>query len=188
VIQASHERLANTEAAAFEQQIMGGLRQVDFLRTLRDEELRLLVPGVIVQKFGVGELIVREGDEGDSLFIIRAGTVEVVAAKNGREVHITDLMAPAFFGEMALMTGEKRSATIRARTDIELLELNRDAFGELFKNHPETAAQMGQVMALRISERSEMLNAASSSDGAHNRASWLINRIRAAFNMSAATH
>jgi CRP-like cAMP-binding protein len=87
-----------------------------------------------------------------------------------------------------LMTGEKRSATIRARTDIELLELNRDAFGELFKNHPETAAQMGQVMALRISERSEMLNAASSSDGAHNRASWLINRIRAAFNMSAATH
>jgi hypothetical protein len=185
VIQASRERTANSEAAAFEQGIMGGLRQVDFLRTLRDEELKLLVPGVIVQKFGVGELIVREGDEGDSLFIIRAGTVEVVAAKNGREVHITDLAAPAFFGEMALMTGEKRTATIRARTDIELLELNRDAFGELFKNHPETAAQMGEVMALRMSERSELLNAAGSGDGAHNRANWLISRIRAAFNMSA---
>ena len=82
------------------------------------------------------------------------------------------------------MTGEKRSATIRARTDIELLELNRDAFGELFKNHPETATQMGEVMALRMSERSELLNAASGDGGAHGRANWLINRIRAAFNMT----
>src|SRR5258707_4204073 len=107
VIRSSQEPSCMGGTEAFERGIMGGLRQVDFLRTLRDEELRLLVPGVIVQKFGVGELIVREGDQGDSLFIIRVGMVEVVAAKNGREVHITDLLAPAFFGEMALMTGEK---------------------------------------------------------------------------------
>jgi small-conductance mechanosensitive channel/CRP-like cAMP-binding protein len=171
--------------AEFEREIIDGLRQVDFLRGLRDEELRMLVPGVIVQKFGASEVIVREGDEGDSLFIIRGGTVEVLAsASDGKQVHIRDLTPPAFFGEMALMTGEKRTATIRARSDVELLELNRDAFGELFKNHPETAAQMGEVIAFRMSERRELLAAAPHGDGERNRAHWLLSKMRAVFNMA----
>jgi len=169
---------------AFERGIMDGLRQVDFLCDLHDEELRMLVPGVIVQRFGAGELIVREGDEGDSLFIIREGTVEVLATgSDGKQVHIRDLTPPAFFGEMALMTGEKRTATIRGRSDVELLELNRDAFGELFKNHPETAAQTGEVIALRMTERRDLLAAASNGDSERNRAHWLLNKIRTVFNM-----
>ena len=185
VIRSSHERLGDAGTEAFERGILGGLRQVDFLRGLRDEELRLLVPGVIVQRFGAGEAIVREGDEGDSLFIIRHGTVGVLAGgSDGKQVHIRDLTPPAFFGEMALMTGEKRTATIRAKSDVELLELNRDAFGELFKNHPETAAQMGEVIAFRMSERREMLAAAPHGDGERNRASWLLNKMRAVFNMT----
>jgi small-conductance mechanosensitive channel/CRP-like cAMP-binding protein len=185
VIWSSREREASTAAEAFVQEIMSELRQIDFLRALRDEELRLLVPGVAVQNFGAGELIVREGDEGDSLFVIRSGTVEVLAtASDGKQVHIRDLTRPMFFGEMALMTGEKRTATIRARSDVELLELTRAAFGELFKDHPETAAQMGEVIALRMTERREMLAAAPQSDGAHNRANWLLSKMRAVFNMS----
>jgi small-conductance mechanosensitive channel len=185
VIRSAHSRGAEVMDADFERQIMEGLRQVDFLRGLRDEELRLLVPGVVVQKFGAGESIVREGDEGESLFIMRLGTVEVVAAKNGKQVHITNLSPPAFFGEMALMTGEKRTATICARTDVELLEVTRDAFGELFKNHPETAAQMGEVIAIRLTERNELLDAASQGDGVRNRAHWLMSTMRAVFNLSA---
>jgi CRP-like cAMP-binding protein len=99
-------------------------------------------------------------------------------------VHIRDLTPPAFFGEMALMTGEKRTATIRARSDVELFELKRDAFGELFKNHPETAAQMGEVIAFRMTERRELLVAASHGDGEQNRAHWLLTKMRAVFNMS----
>ncbi len=185
VLRMARERPAAANTAAFEHRIMDGLRQVDFLRGLRDEELRMLVPGVLVQYFGAGEPIVREGDEGDSLFIIREGTVEVLAATgDGKQVHIRDLTVPAFFGEMALMTGEKRTATIRARSDVELLELNRDTFGELFKNHPETAAQMGEVIAFRMTERREMLAAAPHDDGEHNRAHWLLNKMRLVFNMT----
>jgi CRP-like cAMP-binding protein len=184
VIRSSQEPLGMKGPAAFESAILSGLRQVDFLRDLRDEELRLLVPGVIVQRFGTGESIVREGDDGDSLFIIREGTVEVLAgASDGKQVHIRDLAPPAFFGEMALMTGEKRTATICAKSDVELLELNRDSFGELFKNHPETAVQMGEVIAFRMTERRELLVAASHGDGEQNRAHWLMNKMRAVFNM-----
>ncbi|HVC43733.1 MAG TPA: mechanosensitive ion channel family protein [Candidatus Binataceae bacterium] len=180
----ANDRRPVTSGADYALAIMADLRQVDFLHDLRDEELRLLVPGVIVQRFGAGEAIVREHDSGNSLFFIRSGTVEVVAtAADGRQIHITDLKPPAFFGEMALMTGEPRTATVRARTDAELLELTRETFGELFKNHPETAVQMGGVIALRMTERRELLEAAPQGDGARNRANWLLAKMRAVFNI-----
>ena len=173
--------------AASNWQIMNGLRQVDFLRGLRDEELRMLVPGVIVQKFGAGESIVREGDDGDSLFIIREGTVEVAAARKWHAGSYHRPAAACFLRRDGADDAAKSATpTIRAPTDVELLELNRDAFGELFKNHPETAAQMGEVIAIRLTERAELLIAASRDDGAHNRVNWLPEcTMRAVFNLSA---
>jgi small-conductance mechanosensitive channel len=172
--------------AEFEREIVNELRQVDFLRDLRDEELQLLLPGVSLLKFGAGETIVRQGDTGNSLYIIRAGEVEVVASDNGaREVPIRPLGRPAFFGEMALMTGEPRTATVRARSDAELLELTREGFAELFKSHPETAAKMGEIIALRMSERGELLAAAHLRDHSPSHARWLLAKISSVFNISA---
>jgi CRP-like cAMP-binding protein len=169
----------------FEREIMTELRQVDFLRDLRDEELQLLLQGVALLKFGAGETIVREGDAGDSLYLIRSGEVEVVASANGaHEVHIHNLRRPAFFGEMALMTGEPRNATVRARTDTELLELGREGFIELFKSHPETATKMGEILALRMSERLELLAAANLRDNSRSHARRLLAKISAVFNLS----
>jgi small-conductance mechanosensitive channel/CRP-like cAMP-binding protein len=171
---------------AFEREITQELRRIDFLRDLPDDELQVLLPGVTVQHFGAGETIVRQGDQGDSLYLIRSGTVEVVAAaREGQQVHIRDLVSPAFFGEMALMTGDPRSATVRARTDAELLQVTRDGFVELFKTHPEAAAQMGEVIALRMSETRELLAAAPLADDARNRARRLLDKMRSVFNLSA---
>jgi small-conductance mechanosensitive channel/CRP-like cAMP-binding protein len=173
-------------AEEFEHEIMAELRQVDFLHDLRDEELRLLLPSVTLLKFGRGEIIVREGDAGNSLYIIRSGEVEVVAHTNGaHEVHIRYLRQPTFFGEMALMTGEPRTATIRARTDAELLELSREGFLELFKSHPEAATKMSEIIALRTSETRGLLAAASNlSEHPHGHARWLLAKISAVFNLS----
>lgn len=175
----------NTAAdEAFEREVIGDMRQVDFLRNLDDEELRILLPGVTVKKFGAGEVIVREGDNGDALYMIRSGTVEVVAAgRDGKAVHIADLKHPAFFGEMALMTGEPRTATVRARTDAELIEVSRDGFVELFKKHPEAVAQIGEVIALRMTERRELINAAVG-DVAREQTNWLLSKMRMVFNLA----
>jgi small-conductance mechanosensitive channel/CRP-like cAMP-binding protein len=183
-----NDREAGISAGAreFEHEIMTELRQVDFLCDLRDEELQLLLPSVTLLKFGIGETVVREGDAGNSLYIIRSGEVEVVAWANGtQQVHISSLQRPAFFGEMALMTGEPRNSTVRACTDAELLELSREGFIELFKSHPETAARMGEIIALRMSERRESLAAASNMrDNSHSHAGWLLAKISAVFNLS----
>jgi small-conductance mechanosensitive channel/CRP-like cAMP-binding protein len=172
-------------AEQFEREILSDLRQVDFLGDLRDDELQLLLQGVTVLKFGAGELIVREGDTGDSLYIIRAGEVEVVARANPtHDVHIRNLRRPAFFGEMALMTGEPRTATIRARTDAELLELSREGFIELFKSHPEAATRMGEIIAFRMTETRGTLAAASLHENSHGHARWLLEKIASVFNLS----
>jgi small-conductance mechanosensitive channel/CRP-like cAMP-binding protein len=179
------EPAISRDAEEFEREIMNELRQVDFLRDLREEELQLLLPGVTLLKFGAGETIVRQGDTGDSLYIIRSGEVEVLASDNGaQEVPLRNLKGSAFFGEMALMTGEPRTATIRARSDAELLELNREGFAELFKSHPETAAMMGEIIALRMSERGELLAAATLREHSRGHARWLRNKIASVFNLS----
>ncbi|MGH8011413.1 MAG: cyclic nucleotide-binding domain-containing protein [Candidatus Binataceae bacterium] len=170
---------------AFQREVMTELRRVDFLRDLSDAELRLLLPAVTVQRFGAGEVIVREGDQGDSIYIIRAGKVEVVAsAHDGKQVHIRDLTRPAFFGEIALMTGEPRNATIRARSDAELLEITRDGFTQLFQAHPDVAASMSAVIALRMTETRELLAAAPHEDGARTRTNWLLGKMRTVFNLA----
>jgi hypothetical protein len=152
--------LVSARAQEFERELMTELRQVDFLR---DEQLRLLVPGLRLLKLRSGETILREGDAGDSLYIIRAGEVEVLAHAGGaHEVHIRNLKPSAFFGEMALMTGGPRNATVRARTEAELLEVSREGSVELFKSHPEIAGKIRRMIELRMSERRESLVAGSS--------------------------
>jgi CRP-like cAMP-binding protein len=83
------------------------------------------------------------------MYIIRSGEVEVIAqaTAGAHEVHIRNLRRPAFFGEMALLTGKPRSATVRAQSDAELFGLSRSGFIELFKSRPE-AAKIKEMIAL----------------------------------------
>jgi len=179
-----HEAPQEQILAARDQQTIEQLRQVDFLSALEDEEIRLLLPTVRVHQFGHGETLMREGEAGDSFYIIRSGTVEVLAKapNGGADISIRDLNPPAFFGEISLMTGEPRNATIRARSDVEVLEINRNGFALLFKKHPEVAEEVGEIIAARTSEtrgRVAAAQAAGVDGGSHHR---LLAKMRAIFD------
>ena len=173
------------EASEAAREIAAELRGVDFLRELSDEELHILAGAVRVRQFGAGEALMRQGDTGDTFYIIRHGTVDVTTnGSDGRQVHIAELARPAFFGEMALMTGEPRNATIRARIDVEVLEMNRAGFTELFRTHPDAAAQMSEIIAARLSQRRERLDAGQQTDGgARGRSMWLLAKMREIFDI-----
>jgi small-conductance mechanosensitive channel/CRP-like cAMP-binding protein len=173
------------EESEAQREIEAELRAVDFLRELSDDEMRILAGAVRVHQFGAGEALVREGDSGDTFYIIRRGVVDVTArGADGKSIHLTELTRPAFFGEMALMTGEARNATIRARTDVEVLEMNRGGFTELFKSHPDAAAQMSEIIAARMSQRRELLDAGHPSDGgARGRSGRLLAKMREIFDI-----
>jgi len=176
-----HEREAEKE---FERTLISDLRKVDFLTDLADEELSMLISNARIHQFGAGEPVVRQGDKAESFFILRRGTVEVTAHRDdGTHVHIAELAPPSFFGEIALMTGDARNATVRAHTDAEILEMGREAFTRLFREHPEVASRMSEVIAARVTETRGILASMPKEDGGRTQGNWLLAKMRAVFDL-----
>jgi small-conductance mechanosensitive channel len=176
-----HERQAEKQ---FEKALISDLRAVDFLKDLSDEELSLLVTNAQVHQFGAGEVVVRQGEQADSFFILRRGSAEVSArGEDGQHVHIVDLVPPNFFGEIALMTGDVRNATVRVRTDSEVLEMGREAFTRLFHERPSAAARMSEVIAARVSQTRDLLASAPRDAGGRAQGNWLLAKMRAVFDL-----
>lgn len=169
--------------ADFERELMADLRHVDWLRGLNDNELRLLVPTVAVRQFGAGEMLIRAGEQGDSMFIVRRGTAEVFAhTADGQTRHIANYTRGDFTGEMALMTGDPRSASVRAVTDLEVIEMDREGFTRLFKEHPDAAADIGNIIAERNRDRLEKLSSGATMDGKGGPRRWLLAKMRELFD------
>jgi small-conductance mechanosensitive channel len=169
--------------ADFERELMADLRQVYFLRALGDDELRLLVPTVAVRQFGAGEMLMRAGEQGDSMFIVRSGTAEVFAhTADGQTRHLGNYARGDFTGEMALMTGEPRTASVRATTDLEVIEMDREGFTRLFKEHPDAAAGIGDIIAARNRDRLEKISSGDAMDGKGGPHRWLLAKMRELFD------
>src|SRR5580692_188438 len=168
---------------AFERELMADLRQVDWLRGLSDDELKLLVPTVAVRQFGAGEMLVRAGEQGESMFIVRSGKAEVFGhTADGQIRHIANYARGDVTGEMALMTGEPRTASVRALTDLEVIEMDREGFARLFKEHPDAAAGIGDIITARNRDRLEKLASGDTLDGRGGPHRWLLNKMRELFD------
>lgn len=89
-----------------------------------------------------GTVIMREGDPGDSMFIVSTGAVEAFREQGGRKIKLAALGDGDFFGEMAVLTGEPRRASVVALKNTELLELSREHMLEIFSRHPEVEAKI----------------------------------------------
>ena len=143
---AHHARLAEAETA----DLVSMLNTVPVLQPLSaDERLQLLRTARLLT-FGSGENIVREGDAGDSMYVIRSGTCEVLKqGADGDPQRLTALTEGAFFGEMSLLTGEKRAATVRAAEDVRVVEIGKHEFSRILLAEPEFAATVADVLASR---------------------------------------
>jgi CRP-like cAMP-binding protein len=173
---------AAADRNAVEQQRISALRAVDFLAELEEAELDVLRSNLAEAVFGHGEIICREGDTGDAFFVLHRGEVAITArGAGGQETPVAELKAPAFFGEMALLTGEPRSATVRAKGDAELLILEHSGFQELFKIHPNVAAEVSRVLAMRQSELRERREQSVVPESTESRSRRLLVKMQAIF-------
>jgi hypothetical protein len=94
------------------------MEKVEIFTPLSGEELRKLVRQVRVETFAAKEIPVKQGDQGDSFYIIKTGKVEVVVEKSPGESAVVATLQPGnFFGEMSLLTGEVRTASIQVKED-----------------------------------------------------------------------
>jgi hypothetical protein len=99
----------------------------------------------------VGEVIVREGDPGDSMFIVSTGEVRATLLQEGRQVPVATMHDGDFFGEMAVLSGEPRTATGTAVKTTELLELSREHLSEICARHPDVEAKIRLAYDERVS-------------------------------------
>jgi CRP-like cAMP-binding protein len=101
------------------------------------DEMVAVIQGLRLLTCAPRKIILRQGDPGDSLYMLTSGRVRAfVKNAQGKQTPLADLAEGAFFGEMSILTGKPRSASIVAVTDCELLELDRATLDRIVASHP----------------------------------------------------
>ena len=130
-------------------QRVDALSRVDVFRALDAEKIDRLARRLRHVVFGPGEVILRQGDPGDSLYLVRGGQVAVQIGVLGASKEIATLGVGEFFGEMSLMTGESRTATVVAKTDVECYIVEKEAFQEIVHEKPDLAGTISDILSQR---------------------------------------
>lgn len=136
---------------------MKQLRKIPFFAALTDNEVQALAQAMTPRDFTKGELIFKQGDPGDALYIIDAGGVKVVADDGPEADVFAHLGEGDFFGEMALLTGKPRSAAVRAITDTRAFLLKKCDFDKLLAEHPTLALSISSVLSRRLAQADRQL-------------------------------
>jgi small-conductance mechanosensitive channel/CRP-like cAMP-binding protein len=161
--------------------IVERLAAVDIFAPLSTEETTMLAQAATSHVFAPGETVIRAGDPGSSMFVVHNGRVAVQLSENGRPRTVTTLSEGAFFGEMALFTGEPRTASIVALEETEVLEIGHQAMKLVFDANPDLVESLSHI----ITERRQAL-AASEDLGAagEDESAGLLSSIKRFFGLS----
>ena len=114
-----------------------------------------MTQGALGRIYENGEVIVRQGDTGDCLFVIQEGEVEVVAEREGRETRLSVVGKDQLIGEMAVFERQVRSATVRALGQARVLTLDRKNFLRRINEDPTLAFRIVETMSRRVRELSQ---------------------------------
>src|SRR6266516_1540321 len=112
------------------------LRGEPLFECLSDEQLDHLIKQARLNIFGRGEPVIEEGAPGNSMFVLLRGAANVFVSKNGSTIQVASLGAGDCFGEMSLLTGEPRSATVRADADCYVMEIGKPIMAEVLRAAP----------------------------------------------------
>jgi small-conductance mechanosensitive channel/CRP-like cAMP-binding protein len=135
--------------------VISELRKVDLFRSLDADQIADLADSSAKLLYARGETLVRQGGSGDSLFLITDGEVDVsVSTLPGESTHLATLGKGTYFGEMSLLTGEPRSATITANTETEVIVVEKAGLSRLL----ETEAAILEPLSAMLEKRLEDLS------------------------------
>jgi small-conductance mechanosensitive channel/CRP-like cAMP-binding protein len=150
-------RLPESKVTGPQKEIIDRLSAVDIFAPLSVEETEKLATATSRHVFAPGELVIRGGDQGSSMFVVHNGRVQVQVSDGGKPRPVAMLSEGAFFGEMALFTGEPRTANVVAMEETEVLEIGHAAMKHLFDTNPDLA----EAISWTIAERRAGLQATS---------------------------
>ena len=133
------------------QELINELKRIPFFSELGSKTLVKVIPSLQGRIFAKGTTIINQGDPGDSFYIIRTGGVDVLLERAGRPaITVAQLGALEGFGEMALLTGQPRSASVVATSNVEAWCLPQDAFSALLSENVSLALYFNRILTQRL--------------------------------------
>lgn len=162
------------------------LAGLDLFADLSDDERTLVAADLRRAPFAAGELVTRQGNTGNFLYVLMRGRVSVDVKVGEHQRQVAVLEGPDYFGEMSLMTGEPRRATVTALTDIDCFRLSKATFERLIHSRPELAEQIAATLARRRVELDAIISELGHKDGAssHEERRWeILTQIRHFFGI-----
>jgi len=138
------------------------LRDEPLFECLSDTQIDNLVQKSHLSHFGRGERVIQEGAEGESMFVLLRGAAQVSVSKNGSSIPVASLNAGDCFGEMSLLTGERRAATVQAKSDCYVMEIGKPVMAEVIRDSPECLERLSEMLARRKLENEGVIKEAAS--------------------------
>jgi uncharacterized membrane protein len=133
------------------------LKHIPLFESLEEEDLTALAGKLRESRVEAGTTIFSQGDEGDAMYVIEEGAVDIVAGSGKQKVTLTSLFKSQYFGELSLLDGAPRSATASAARASSLLALDRDDFIDFVKKRPEAALSIMHEVGERIRATNELM-------------------------------
>ena len=144
--------------AATSEEMIALLHGVPAFSALAEEDVGQVVDVIVPRSFGAGEVVFREGDEGDTCYIVRLGQARAIREhSDGRSITLATFGRGEIFGELAMFDDERRSATVEAVDDTEVLAILGADMRRLLRAHPDIAVKMLGGLARRLRETNERL-------------------------------
>src|SRR6476661_8735645 len=145
LVERKHPGMRDADGGA----IVERLSAVDIFAPLSVEETGMLAQAAVRHVFAPGEMVIRAGEPGSSMFVVHSGRVRVQVNENGRPRPVATLNEGDFFGEMALFTGEPRTANVVALEETEVLEIGHAAMKKVFDTNPDLVESLSFIIAER---------------------------------------
>lgn len=134
------------------------LKQVPLFSQMDDAELAGIRALMTRETFQRGQVIIREGDLGDDLYVVVQGSAQTsVSDASGADVVVDEVGPGGFFGELSMLTEEPRSARVQATSDIVTLALGRAEFFDFLQRYPPAALDVLKVLGQRVSRTARLL-------------------------------
>ena len=181
------QRRAVGDSETMNSEVRRLVRDEPLFACLDDAQIDTIVSASRMNHFGRGERVIEEGTEGSSMFILLRGSAQVSVDQGGNSIRVGVLRPGECFGEMSLLTGERRTATVRAEGDCEVLEIDQPAMGRILRDAPGCLHQLSDLLAARRLENEGIIHDATEpaerAGKEHDYRATFARRLRAVFEL-----
>ena len=130
---------------------VGMLKRVPLFSGIEPTKLKLLAFTSDRVSYSAGQVLFRQGDEGDAAYVILSGTAEILVDAEGGQIKVAELQPNSIVGEIAILCNVSRTATVTAAAPLEALRIRKEHFLRLLTEFPEMTIEILRVLAERLS-------------------------------------